>query len=564
MKRSRNHGSVEQMKAMRMLLAIVLVLSSAVGASAQDLGTVGTADPVTVDGSASARILAYGASGIGARRSPFSYVLSGAINVNLYELSLPFSFTFSEQERSFSQPFNQFGVSPHYEWITGHLGYRNLSFSQFTLAGHQMLGAGVELNPGKFRLGFITGQLARAVEEDTTRIGQVPAYERTGMAGRIGYGSESDHIDLIVLKAIDDTSSLRLAPTRSDMRPAENLVVGASLATSIVPGLSVFGDVAVSDYTRDLRSEELELGTEAEILGDIIVPRASTQIYTALSAGLSLNIETFNLQASYQRIDPDYQSMGAYYLGNDIERFSLSPSISLLESTLFLNGSVALQYDNVQGKKRATTQRISPNLSIYYAASSVFGVNLQISDMLTSQTAGTHALSDTFRMSQRSPNLSLSPHYSIQEDSTAMHSFSGSFSYGTLLDDNRFTAEFSEYTSLGADLSYALSLPGSGLSANATISMNRLENIGGEFSTMGVALGGGKALLEQTLDLDASVAVSFHDGGPTINTQVGGSWRPAEHHTLGASVAMTTSAGSENTQSSFNEYTSVLSYVYSF
>ena len=225
--------SIAQAEALRGLLVILIVLlTSTAGAGAQDLGTIGSADPVTVDGSASARVLAYGASGIGARRSPFSYVLSGAINVNLYELSLPFSLTFSEQDRSFSQPFNQFGVSPHYEWITGHLGYRNLSFSQFTLAGHQMLGAGVELNPGKFRLGFITGQLARAVEEDTTRIAQTAAYERTGMAGKIGYGSESDHVDLIVLKAIDDTSSLRSAPIRDDIRPAENLVVGASMATS--------------------------------------------------------------------------------------------------------------------------------------------------------------------------------------------------------------------------------------------------------------------------------------------------------------------------------------------
>ncbi len=117
---------------------------------------------------------------------------------------------------------------------------------------------------------------------------------------------------------------------------------------------------------------------------------------------------------------------------------------------------------------------------------------------------------------------------------------------------------------MGADISWSLSLPGSGLTGNATVSMNRLENVGGEFSTVGVALGAGKSLLDQKLDLDASVAVSFHDGGPTINTQLGGAWRPMEHHTLGLGVAMTTSAGSQITQSSFNEYTSVLSYVYSF
>jgi hypothetical protein len=547
-----------------LLIGVALVILLAMtSARAQDLGTVGATEPVRVGGSVSARFLGYEASGISDRRSPFSWILSGNVNVDLYDLSLPFSFTFSEQERSFSQPFNQFGVSPHYEWITAHLGYRNLSFSPFTLAGHQILGAGVELNPGKLRFGFIAGELASAVEEDTTRIGQTPAYERTGFGGRLGYGTESDHFDLIVLKGVDDTSSLRRAPLRDDIRPAENLVLGANIAATITDGLSVHGDFAVSDYTRDLRSDELSLSAEAEALGDAITPRASTQIYTALSAGLALNIETFNLQASYTRIDPDYQSMGAYYLGGDLEQFSVAPSVALLGSTLFFNGSFSLQHDNIQGKKRATTERISPSLGIYYAASPAFGINLQAAALMTSQTAGTVPLNDTIRMDQSAPSLSISPHYTIQQESTATHSFNASVNYAAMIDHNGFTAGYSEYTNIGADLSYGLSLPRSGLTTSGSVSINRLTYVSGTASTFGVAAGAGKSLLDQTLDIDASLALSFHEGGRTINGTVGGSWRPAEHHSVGASISITTSGGSSNL-SSFNEYTSVLSYVYSF
>jgi len=39
-------------------------------------------------------------------------------------------------------------MSPYYKWITIHVGYRNINYSQFTLAGHTILGAGIELHPG--------------------------------------------------------------------------------------------------------------------------------------------------------------------------------------------------------------------------------------------------------------------------------------------------------------------------------------------------------------------------------------------------------------------------------
>jgi hypothetical protein len=182
-----NTGSARTIRGIASFLT--LWASMATAALAQDLGTIGERDPVVVSGNASARIVGYTADGIRDRRSPFSYVLSGSINLDIYDLSLPFSFTFSEQNRSLSQPFNQFGASPRYEWATAHLGYRSLTFSPFTLAGYQMLGAGVELNPGKLRLGFIAGRLDRAVEEDTTLQGQVPAYERTGFGGKLGYGT---------------------------------------------------------------------------------------------------------------------------------------------------------------------------------------------------------------------------------------------------------------------------------------------------------------------------------------------------------------------------------------
>ncbi|HLL95708.1 MAG TPA: hypothetical protein VK404_12060 [Spirosoma sp.] len=135
---------------------------------AQDLSTLGKQKPVTLNGGLSVRTIFYSAKGIEARRQPFSYVVTGAPVLSLYGWSVPVSFVFSEQERSFRQPFNQFGMSPTYKWVTLHAGYRNLSFSPYTLAGHTILGGGVELTPGIFRFGFVYGRLNRATAVDTT------------------------------------------------------------------------------------------------------------------------------------------------------------------------------------------------------------------------------------------------------------------------------------------------------------------------------------------------------------------------------------------------------------
>jgi len=38
-------------------------------------------------------------------------------------VSYSFSYIFSNQQSSFQQPFNQYGLHPTYKWITGHIGY---------------------------------------------------------------------------------------------------------------------------------------------------------------------------------------------------------------------------------------------------------------------------------------------------------------------------------------------------------------------------------------------------------------------------------------------------------
>lgn len=532
--------------------------------SAQDLERIGQEKPITVSGSVSGRGTFYGVDGIPRRRDPFSYILSGSVNVNIYDLSLPFSFSYSNQDRSFSQPFNQFGVSPHYKWITAHLGYRNLTFSPYTLAGHQILGGGIELTPGNFRLSFVGGRLKQAVQADTT-IRQLggPSYERTGFAGRIGYGSDAASIDLMFLKAKDDTNSITPLNLPGDPLPGENLVVGATGGLRIFDGMNLQVTGAISDYTRDVRSDSIPLTGTAETFGEVIPPRLSTQVYTAVNAGLTYSSGSFYGKLDYTRVDPDYQSMGAYFLNSDVQSISFTPSLSMLNNRLNVSGLFQYQHDNLQDKKLATTKRFFPSINVAWSPGTRFGLNLNVSEMLTSQSAGRLPLNDTTVMTQHNPTIILSPRYLIP-DTSVSHSFYLTAMHSRLIDNNRFTAQYTEYNTTSTNLSYSAEFAKSALSLTGSVSATRLENRVGAFTTSGFALGGTKGFVEGKLNLNSSVGMSFQEGGNTVSVGLGGTFKGGKHHNLSLSFSLTSANSSNTIFSTFTEYTGTAGYAYNF
>src|SRR5690606_11056010 len=100
-----------------LLIACVGVIAPLYG---QDLSSLKGQQPFGFHGGLELRGIYYHANGIANRREPFTYLLSGSPTISLYGWSIPFSFAVSKDERSFRQPFNQFGMSPRYKWMTLH------------------------------------------------------------------------------------------------------------------------------------------------------------------------------------------------------------------------------------------------------------------------------------------------------------------------------------------------------------------------------------------------------------------------------------------------------------
>ena len=176
---------------------------------AQDLEQITQQKPFEIHGGIDARMMVYDAHGITPRYLPFNYYLTGSPVLSVYGIEIPVYFSFSRQQNSWSQPFNQFGLSPHYKWITLHAGYRNLQYSPFTLAGHTFLGGGVDLSPGKWRVSGMYGRFNKATVLDTLQGIYIEnfSFKRTGYAMKIGYGVPDRYVDFIVLHAKDDAGS---------------------------------------------------------------------------------------------------------------------------------------------------------------------------------------------------------------------------------------------------------------------------------------------------------------------------------------------------------------------
>lgn len=199
--------------------------------------------------------------------SPISANLYGNIRLAAgKDFSIPLNFVLGTDQRNYRQSFNVAGISPSWRWATLHLGYRNVHFNPFTLAGHSFLGGGLGLYPGKFRFEAIYGRFQRLVPADTVvlvdnhTLYATPAYERWGYAAKIGLGSKRNFVDLIFLDARDKSESPPVyMPANVETTPAENTVTGISSKFSFGKKWAWVTDAGFSLYTRDRRAEPFEV-----------------------------------------------------------------------------------------------------------------------------------------------------------------------------------------------------------------------------------------------------------------------------------------------------------------
>jgi len=539
----------------------------------QDLNNLRDQKPFDIKGSLDVRTIGYSANGIANRRSPLTYILAGSPTLSIYGISIPVSFSFSEQERSFRQPFNQFGLSPTWKWITLHGGYRNLSFSPYTLAGHTMLGGGIELRPGKFTVAMMTGRLNRATTIDTTTGAVQPySFSRFGTAVKIGYGTEKTFINLSLLSAKDSEKNFKGVADSTSVRPAANTVLGGDFKVKIIDNLFLFADGGLSIYTHDINSGiEIDSSVKAiQSLEKLMKLNATSEYFVAYSGGIGYKGKNFGINAAYRYVDPGFVSMGAYFFQNDLRNITISPSFNALKGRLRFNGSVGVQDDNRKKRKQASTRRIISMANLNWDFTDKLGVDANYSNFSTNSEPTVTVIENRYLLAQTNSNLSVSPRLILPGQKTTQVVLL-SFNQSNLKDLNEDTRQNNDIQSSVAFLNYNLTLNRLGLSLSSGLNYTLNKIASGDVSSQGVSLGASKAFLKNKLmvsSINSWVQSKMEAArGDILNLGGNITYSPVKGHRLNLRISsLNNSTTREDVDESmkFSELTGELGYTFSF
>lgn len=551
---------------------LLLVLLIPFPSFTQDLETIAKQKPFEIHGNASLNVIGYGVSGIEPRRQPFSWVLSASVTASIYGIQLPFSFTVSDQQKSYAQPFNQFGLSPHWKWITVHAGYRNITFSNFTLAGRTFVGAGVELNPSILRFGFVYGRFDRKTTDNPVMVtDSLPNFKSTGFAVKLGLGTEKNFFDLILLRIRDDSASVVQSDTGAIRTPEQNVVTGFNSHFTIAKRLTFEAEAAFSIYTTNTGAasfEDIEDNKTLSSINRFLVVNQSTEYYYAARAALQYQDKNLKVKAEYRRVEPKYRSMGAYFFNNDLQNITIAPSFGVWKKRVIIGGSFGLQNDNLRASKKATSMRTIGSAMVSFNPNSTFGLDFNYSNYGMNQKAGRLPLVDSTKVHQVTHNLTVIPRLMFV-NTRHIHMLMLTYLWMNLNDLNPSTAEYTHMVTHTAQLNYTLSWPETRWTLLTGLNYVCVINLLGTGTNTGITVGGNKSLLDDKLNIGLNNAVMRSDTpgakGWILNINLNATYRVNAHHSMRLNGYYTGNYFPDGSSvPSFNEFKGDLMYVYTF
>lgn len=555
----------------------LFVICTSLPLAGQDLESIGREKPFSVNGGISFNQIFYGARGVNARRDAYSYLAAGNFNFLVYGWSVPLSFSFSNHDATFTQPFNQYSLHPTWKSITVHAGYTSMSFSPYTVNGHIFSGGGIEFTPeGKWKFCALYGRFLKAVEADTS-VRSLPAYQRTGYAFKSSYGTDGNSIDLILFHAEDDKNSIHAPADSLRVTPHENLVISIGGTATLFKKVIVRGELAGSALTRDVRTEKTESQSLLARSGILFQPRRTSSYYQAVKTSLDYQHNGWVIGAGYERIDPEYRTLGAYYFNNDLENITLNTSTSLQEGRLNIAISAGVQHDNLDRIKISTMRRIVSALNTSFAPSHRLNFSGSWSSFQTytnirSQFTSINELTpydnlDTLNFTQISRNASLSGMYFLPGPENNKQHVNLSFTWQKAAEDQGGMTHHEGTTFYNINVAYSITLPQK--KAGASLTFNTTINEGPHINTrmMGPTASITRSFLNRKLrsTLSSSWNKTYTNGTNTssvINGRLNTLLSIKNKHNINMSAVFVERTLSENR--SATEFTATIAYNYTF
>ncbi|MBU1100614.1 MAG: hypothetical protein KKA84_09440 [Bacteroidetes bacterium] len=489
--------------------------------------------------------------------------------VNWYNnVTLNFNSTYSDwdidaygyvtsEEKAYLQPQNRYSVSAKSDWLELKVGDSYPQMPDLIMAGKRIRGVSGALKFGFFNIEAAYGQTRRGIEGnlielipstsntlesdiiavDSVRYGQPYArvdlgtYSRQLFAIRPSFGArENFQLGFSYLHGKADTESIVLGA-----QPKENVVLGTDLFVGLDDQRITFtGEVAAS-----LLNEDISIGdfTDAQIdsvfgsdsyfdadpgmikdiknyLGNFITVNQylgplNPQEFASMAAEAAINLNYFNnnLRASYIYRGNEFNSFGQSYLRTDVKGINLTDRIRMFDNKVFLSVGYEKLEDNLQETKIATTSYETINTSISIFPRADFP-NITIGFTHYKNNNGlsiTDPDNQNYAVDDATNKFTASLSYEIEVG--VKHSTSLSFLTSTREDNSLFNID-ANYMSTSLSVN---SYWNSDFTSYFSAVIYTSEIAGIEYNYSSISLGGKYRMLENKLELNASISPSFGD-----------------------------------------------------
>lgn len=529
------------MKSLPVLFILALLPFIALSQNIEEIGK----HPVGLAGSIRLATDFYDVNGIDPRRSPSSWQLSGNASFQLAGISFPFSFSFRDQQLSYGASFNQFGISPYYKWITVHAGWRSMTFSPYTLAGRTFLGGGVELSPGKFRLSGFYGKFKNLLAvQDSVVYGAstIPIYDRIAYGGKIGFGSDQSYLDLMVIKAWDDTNTPGVDEDQPNpyyyaYEPKENVIVGSSFKIRIIKKIDLYGNVAASGYTENTNLESLYT-PDIDHLENVYTLNASSRFALAGDAGLRIRIKRNTIGLQYKRVEPFYSTLTTDYFYNDIENITAQFSTASRKGQFRFSGNLGFEHNNLYDHQSVTSTRVIGSANVTLMPIDPLVLSLRYSNYTQNSESGLQVINDTLRLATTSANFGLTANYTIGTSRDKSIAFYGG---RTTITDNSPVERLDNLTTDMISASYTQMFTDLELRVSPSINYNSYHYPSSRQERIGGGLTVSKTFFEKKVNLSLGSNYSRNDidqfkNGYSISSRVGIGYTPYKSGTFNVSL----------------------------
>ena len=519
--------------------------------------------PLKISGSISARATLFSSQSSEARQS-FTYQLTGSVNLSLYELlNIPLSFNLNNYGANFSYPSlpNRLSLHPSYKWMKAHIGDVSMSFGPYTLNGHQFTGLGVELSPGRWQVSAMAGRLLKRVDADPNIPSLQVGYERWGYGIKTRYEGSTFALGGTVFAARDRDGRISFDIDALGIYPKGNIALGLEGSLSLIKDLKLSLEYGLSRMQQDLRSAEVSY-------------------YHALKADVSYSFVGNTLGVGYERIDPGYATLGAYYFNNDYENLTLNYSRSFFGSKLSLALSGGLQRDDLMGQKQEHNKRFVGSAQVGFTPSEALSASVSLSsfqsyrnlkssfDYINARTPYDNL--DTLQFTQLSHSLDADISWCLKQSEAQTQTLSANLSYQEAADrQGRYIqpGQLTRFMNLGTSYNLDLSALDLTLTGGFNVSNNYADRKA--VLTLGPSLSLAKRLLKKQLSTGLSLSYNEtqeagHRLAQVYNLRATAGYRFWGKHGLNASVAYQERKLRHAVNSPRSSFTSELSYSYSF